>query len=194
MQELSTAAEAADVQRARLIEIISAKSLLRQTEVKLVSGGTSSFYFDMKLTAYDPEGANLIAELILAAIGSERYDYVGGLEMGAVPIVACVAEKSFPDHPLPGFSVRKQPKAHGTRRMIEGIGSDQSLAGKRVVLVEDVTTTGGSVLKAADIVRAEGAIVAKVITVVDRCEGATETFADRGIAFVPILTARDFVL
>ncbi len=185
---------AADAQRARLIEIISAKSLLRRTEVKLVSGATSSFYFDMKLTAYDPEGANLIAELILAALASESVDWVGGLEMGAVPIVACVSQKSFPVRPLPGFSVRKRAKEHGTRRMIEGIGADQSLDGSRVVLVEDVTTTGGSVMKAAQAVRAEGAIVAKVVTVVDRLEGAVENLAREGIELVALLTARDFEL
>tara|TARA_B100000029_G_scaffold334224_3_gene326352 strand:+ start:370 stop:957 length:588 start_codon:yes stop_codon:yes gene_type:complete len=180
--------------RERLIQIVSDRSLLRGTEMKLASGASSNFYFDMKRTAFHPEGASLIAELILYELSDISVDYVGGLEMGAVPLVACVIQKSFPEHPIGGFFVRKQPKEHGTRRLIEGLPQDESLAGKSIVLLEDVTTTGGSVIKAITAVREEGAHVPAVVTVVDRLQGASENLKRENVALRPLLTVEDFSL
>ena len=168
--------------------------MLRDTEVKLASGASSTFYFDMKRTAFHPEGASLIAQLILAEFVRIKVDYVGGLEMGAVPLVACVVQQSFPDRPLSGFFVRKQPKEHGTRRLIEGLRHEDSLTDTSVVLLEDVTTTGGSVLKAVSAVREEGAAVSRIVTVVDRLEGAAENLARENVELAAILTARDFTV
>ena len=180
--------------RQRLIQVISERSLLRDTEVKLASGASSTFYFDMKRTAFHPEGASLIAQLILNQLPDINVDYVGGLEMGAVPLVACVVQHSFPYRSIGGFFVRKQPKDHGTRRLIEGLRHDESLSGKTVVLLEDVTTTGGSVLKAVSTVREEGASVPCVITVVDRLEGATDNLERENVNLRAVLTVQDFVL
>ena len=168
--------------------------MLRDTEVKLASGASSTFYFDMKRTAFHPEGASLIAQLILNQLTDVNVNYVGGLEMGAVPLVACVVQHSFPDRSVGGFFVRKQPKDHGTRRLIEGLRHDESLAGKTVVLLEDVTTTGGSVLKAVSAVQEEGASVPCVITVVDRLEGASDNLKRENVDLKAVLTVRDFVL
>ncbi|MDP6708344.1 MAG: orotate phosphoribosyltransferase [Alphaproteobacteria bacterium] len=177
--------------RRRLVDIISRKSLLSGAEIQLTSGRSSSFYFDMKPTLFDPEAAGIIADLILEALAGRETDFIGGMEMGAVPIVACVAERSFPDRPVEGFFVRKQAKGHGTKRLVEGI-PEGALAGKRVVLVEDVTTTGGSVLKAVEAARGEGARVDTVVTVVDRLEGAEAGLAAHDLALVSLLTAKDF--
>jgi orotate phosphoribosyltransferase len=141
----------------------------------------------------DPEGAHLIASLILEALHGARIDLVGGMEMGAVPLAACVAAVSHTRGPrLRGFFVRKQAKDHGTRSLVEGLAEGETLAGKRIAMLEDVTTTGGSTLRAIEALRAEGAIVDRVIVVVDRQEGAAETFAAAGIPFTAILTAADF--
>jgi orotate phosphoribosyltransferase len=94
--------------------------------------------------------------------------------------------------PLPGFFVRKQVKEHGTQSLVEGLVKGETIRGKRVVIVEDVTTTGGSSLKAAEAVKAEGGSVVCVMTIVDRLEGAGETFARAGIRFEPLLTVQDF--
>jgi len=88
--------------------------------------------------------------------------------------------------------VRKQAKDHGTQSLIEGLPAGESLKGKRVVIVEDVTTTGGSAVKAAETVRSEGAEVVGVVTVVDRLEGAGEAFAAAGLTLTPLLTLDDF--
>jgi orotate phosphoribosyltransferase len=88
--------------------------------------------------------------------------------------------------------VRKQAKDHGTRSLIEGLPAGETLSGKRVVIVEDVTTTGGSAIKAAETARAEGAEVVGVVTVVDRQEGAGEAFEAAGLKLTPILTLADF--
>lgn len=178
--------------RLRLRDIVKARSLL-EGEVKLVSGRSSSFYFDMKRSVFHPEAAGLIAELVLAALGDREVDLVGGLEMGAVPLVACVAMASR-GRPVPieGFFVRKQPKEHGTKRLIEGLPAGMSLEGRRVAILEDVTTTGGSGLKAAEAAGAEGAIVDTIVTVVDRQEGASANLEPHGIRLVPILTVEDF--
>lgn len=193
MQEALKSDAGGDGRRERLIEIVTAKSLIRGREMKLVSGATSKHYFDMKPTIFDPEALNLIAELMLEAIGDAPVDLVGGLEMGAVPIAAAVCQKSFPDKPVRGFFVRKQPKDHGTRRLVEGLG-DSDLTGLRAVIVEDVTTTGGSSMKAVKALRDEGVVVDTMLTIVDREEGAEANVAKEGLKLMPLLTASDFTL
>ncbi len=185
---------AADPRKARLIRIIEERSLWRQADFELVSGAASTFYFDMKPTAFDPEGASLIAELILEALAADRVDLIGGLEMGAVPIIACVCQLSHRARPIAGFFVRKEAKDHGTKRLIEGVPRDQELAGKHAVLVEDVTTTGGSVLAAVGAARDAGCRVSKVVTVVDRLQGAGDNLGRHGIELVALLSAEDFDL
>ena len=168
--------------RARLIDIIKARSFQSGKEVKLASGKTSTYYFNMKPTMLDAEGAHVIATLILAAIADLDADFIGGLEMGAVPLAAAVAAVSHGGKkPINAFFVRKQAKDHGTRSLIEGLPDGETLQGKRVVVVEDVTTTGGSAIKAAEALRAEGAEVVGVVTVLDREEGAGEAFAAAGL-------------
>ncbi|MBY0560946.1 orotate phosphoribosyltransferase [Hyphomicrobium sp.] len=179
--------------RARLIEIIKERSFQEGPAFKLASGKTSTFYFNMKPTMLDSEGAYLIASLILDQLENTEADLIGGLEMGAVPIASGVAAVSYTQgRKLPAFFVRKQAKEHGTQALVEGLAKGESMAGKKVVVVEDVTTTGGSALKAADALRAAGAEIVSVITVVDRLDGAAETFAAAGLKFEPLLTLADF--
>ncbi|CAA2137249.1 orotate phosphoribosyltransferase [Hyphomicrobium sp. ghe19] len=179
--------------RARLIEIIKERSFQEGPAFKLASGKTSTFYFNMKPTMLDSEGAYLIASLILDQLENVEADLIGGLEMGAVPIASGVAAVSYTQgRKLPAFFVRKQAKEHGTQALVEGLAKGDSMAGKKVVVVEDVTTTGGSALKAADALRAAGAEIVSVITVVDRLDGAAETFAAAGLKFEPLLTLADF--
>jgi orotate phosphoribosyltransferase len=179
--------------RARLAEIIRKRSFGRG-EITLASGRKSDFYFNLKPTMLDPEGAALLAELTFEALREDRLDYVGGLEMGAVPLAGAIAQLSWlKGHPIAAFFVRKKPKEHGARLAIEGLAKGESLQGKRVVIVEDVTTTGGSALKAVDAVCEAGAEVALVFTMVDRDEGAAETFAQAGIPFRSLYKAGEFL-
>jgi orotate phosphoribosyltransferase len=179
--------------RTRLIEIVKARSFQEGPEMKLASGKTSTFYFNMKPTMLDSEGAYLIASLILDQLEGTAADLVGGLEMGAVPIASSVTAVAHTrGRKLPAFFVRKQPKEHGTKSLIEGLGRDETMAGKKVVIVEDVTTTGGSSIKAAEAIRAAGGDIVRVITIVDRLDGAAEAFAAAGLDFRPLLTLKDF--
>jgi orotate phosphoribosyltransferase len=175
--------------RARLLEIIRQKSLLRGT-FKLVSGATSNYYLDMKPTTFDPEGATLIAEIICDMMqGDTDVDAIGGLELGAVPIVAAVCAESFKHRPINGFVVRKEKKGHGTDQKIDGNFKPNTT----VVLIEDVTTKGGSVMQAVNAVRAQGATVKKIITIVDRLEGAEANLKKEGLALAPIFTTKDLL-
>ena len=186
-------AETTQRARERLIAIVKARSFQSGKEITLASGRTSTYYFNMKPTMLDAEGAHLIATLILQAIADLHADLIGGLEMGAVPLASAVAAVSHgAGKPINAFFVRKQAKEHGTRSLIEGLPMGDSLKGKRVVIVEDVTTTGGSAIKAAETVRAEGAEVVGVVTLVDRQEGAGEAFDKAGLTLTPILTLADF--
>lgn len=144
--------------RARLVEIIRARSFSTGSSIKLVSGQTSSFYFNMKPTMLHPEGSYLTSQLLLDAIAADNADYIGGLEMGAVPIATSASTMSHHrGKPLPAIFVRKATKDHGTQKLVEGLAPGESLKGKRVIVVEDVTTTGGSSMKAVEALRAEGA-------------------------------------
>lgn len=179
--------------RIRLAEIIRDRSFGRG-EITLASGRKSDFYFNLKPTMLNPEGAALLAELTLEALEDVKIDLVGGLEMGAVPIAGAIAQLSWiKGQPIPAFFVRKKPKEHGARLAIEGLSKTESLPGKRVVIVEDVTTTGGSALKAVEAVREAGAEVVLVLTMVDREEGATEAFGEAGLPFRSLYKASEFL-
>ena len=151
-QVLAVGRPRTDGARARLAEIIKQKSLLRGT-FTLASGATSNYYLDMKPTTFDPEGAALVAEIVFGMLKDDRQvDAIGGLELGAVPIIAAVCARSFPDRPVQGFIVRKERKDHGTAQKIDGNFKPNS----NVILLEDVTTKGGSVMQAVRAVRAQG--------------------------------------
>jgi orotate phosphoribosyltransferase len=180
--------------RERLIEIVRKRSFSKGQETKLVSGRSSNFYFNMKPSMLDPEGGHLIASLILKTLKGADVDFIGGLEMGAVPLAVAVAVTSqITGWPLRAFFVRKQAKEHGARKLIEGLAPEESLARKRVIVLEDVTTTGASALKAVEALNAEGAIIVGAISVVDRQEGAELAFKAAGIPFSALLTAADFL-
>lgn len=170
----------------RLREIIARESF-RQGSFRLSSGKLSRFFFDMKKTMLHPEGANLIADAILDKL-EDDVDGIGGLVMGAVPIVAVVCAKSYQRRPIKAFFVRKEAKDHGTGEQIDGYAEK----GTRVVLVDDVTTTGGSVLMAVKAARQRGCAVDTVITVVDRCEGAEAALDAEGIRLIPLFKRTDF--
>ena len=179
--------------RARLAEIIRKRSFGRG-EITLASGRKSDFYFNLKPTMLYPEGAALLAELTYEALKGDRLDYIGGLEMGAVPLAGAIAQLSFiKGQPIAAFFVRKKPKEHGARLSVEGLAKGETLQGKRVVIVEDVTTTGGSALKAVESGREAGGEIALVFTMVDRDEGATEAFAAAGVPFRALFKAGEFL-
>jgi orotate phosphoribosyltransferase len=179
--------------RARLADIIRTRSFGRG-EITLASGRMSDFYFNLKPTMLDPEGAALLAELTYDALKDDRLDYVGGLEMGAVPLAGALAQLSWlKNHPIAAFFVRKKPKEHGARLAVEGLAKGETLQGKRIVIVEDVTTTGGSAIKALEAVREAGGDVVLVYTMVDREEGAAESFAQAGVAFRSLYKASEFL-
>jgi len=174
--------------RERLIAIIRRQSLLLDRDFRLVSGRSSNFFFDMKRTMFDPEGAALLADLLFDTIKAEDVEFIGGLETGAIPIVAALCARSWPQKPIGGFFVRKENKGHGTDQRIDGLLEQ----GSKVILFEDVTTTGGSVMQAVDQARKLGCAVLKVVSVVDRLEGAEGNFRAAGIEFEALFTWRDF--
>lgn len=180
--------------RARLMEIVRRRSYGTGVQIKLASGRMSDFYFNLKPTMLDPEGAWRIGSLIVDALKDDAIDMIGGLEMGAVPIATAVAAVSFAKgRPLATFFVRKQAKEHGTQSLIEGLVKGDTIVGRRVAIVEDVTTTGGSALKAIEAVRAAGATPVLALTIVDREEGAVDAFRAAGVPFRALLTRRDFL-
>ena len=196
MQPLRRDAELApaskDTWRA-LMRLIRERSFGRG-KIKLASGRESDFYFDMKPTMLHPAGAAWLAELTLDAVRELDVDAIGGLEMGAVPLAATAAAFShLRGRPLTAFFVRKRPKEHGAQKLVEGLPKGETLAGRKVVIVEDVATTGGSAIQAVKAVRDEGATIALVLTMVDRQEGAAEVFAAEGIPFRALFTAEDFL-
>jgi orotate phosphoribosyltransferase len=179
--------------RARLAEIIRTRSFGRG-EITLASGRKSDFYFNLNPTMLDPEGAALLAELSYEALKDEKIDYIGGLEMGAVPLAGAIAQLSWmKGNPIAAFFVRKKPKEHGARLAVEGLAKGESLKGKRIVIVEDVTTTGGSAIKAIEAVKDAGGDVVMVLTMVDRNEGADENFREAGLTLRTLFKADEFL-
>lgn len=164
---------------------------VERRRVVLSSGKESDLYLDLRRTLLRPRGMRLAGELVLLQLFSgERVESVGGMAVGAVPLVSAVlaaAAEHDPDGGLVGFFVRKEAKRHGLGRRLEGCFE----SGQRVALVEDTTTTGGSTLEAVEAVEAEGGTVARVLCVVDRGEGAREAFAERGLELEPLFTREE---
>ena len=179
--------------RERLLDIIRRRSFSQGGEFTLASGRKSTIYFNLKPTMLDPEGARLIGEAVAARAAELGANFVGGLEMGAVPLVAATAAMSaVSGRPVRAFFVRKSAKEHGTKALIEGLASGESLSGRSVLVVEDVTTTGGSALKAIELIRAAGAHVGHVVTIVDREEGASQAFTAADVTLHPLFHKREF--
>jgi orotate phosphoribosyltransferase len=178
-----------DDRRERLLRIIKAQSLLTGAQFTLASGQRSGFFFDMKKTMFHPEGAALIGDIIFEMIaGDTDVEYIGGLEIGAIPMAVSVAARSWPDRPINAFFVRKAAKDHGAINLIDG----QFRPNAKVILFEDVTTTGGSVMKAVRAVRDQGCTVKKILTIVDRGEGATANLKKENLELAAIFTMDDF--
>jgi orotate phosphoribosyltransferase len=179
-----------DERRRQLLELILAVSFERRP-VELTSGKQSDFYLDLRQTLMRPLGQKLAGELLLGQLMLGSWvDSVGGMAVGAVPLVSAVlsaAAHHDPGTKLLGFFVRKEPKAHGLGRQIEG----GFARGQTVALVEDTCTTGGSTLQALEIVKKAGGRVARVLCLVDRDEGAAEAFAARGLTLESLFTRKD---
>jgi orotate phosphoribosyltransferase len=179
--------------RSELKDLIRTRSFGRG-KIKLASGRESDFYFDLRPTTLHPTGATHIGDMIVDMLSEMEVDFVGGLEMGAVPIATAVAVASHHrGRDLGAFFVRKKPKEHGAKKLVEGLPKGETLRGKKVVVVEDVTTTGGSATQAAQVLREEGAEVVLVLTIVDRLEGAAENFAAEKLPFRALFTAEEFL-
>jgi len=172
----------------RLIQILS----YREGTFTLTSGKTSDFYIDCKQTTLSAEGAYLCGRLFHARILESGLEImgVGGMTLGADPLVTATSVVSYLEgRPIPAFIIRKEPKGHGTGSWIEGRANIPE--GSMVTLVEDVVTTGGTLVKAIERTRAEGYRVGQVLTVVDREEGGTEALRDAGFQLSALFTRQD---
>lgn len=180
--------------RARLRELLRDRSFARK-RVVLASGKESDFFIDCKQTVLTAEGHALVGELMLDALTQlPACDALAGVELGGCPLASAVSLTSHLRDPATAKDavyVRKDAKEHGSKRVLEG---DTRLApGASLVILEDVTTTGGSTLKAVEKLRAAGYRVAGVVALVDRLEGGREAIEAAGLPFVALYTRRDFM-
>ncbi|HHK60541.1 MAG TPA: orotate phosphoribosyltransferase, partial [Desulfobacterales bacterium] len=177
----------------RLKQILLEKSYRKGT-FTLSSGRTSDFYIDGKQTTLSAEGAYLCGRLLFARIRRHpgKIGAVGGMTLGADPLVTAVSIVSFLEEaPIPAFIVRKEAKGHGTNQYIEGLKNVPAQA--TVALVEDVVTTGGTLLTVIERVEAQGLRVGLVLTVVDREEGGREALAARGYPLQAVFTRSELL-
>ena len=170
------------------------KQLIRDRALKfgdftLASGKKSTYYLDGKQVTLHAEGLLQIASGLLELLADVNYSGFGGMSIGADPIVGGVlAAAAMRGKELKGFMVRKEAKGHGTKRYVEG----PVAPGDRVVIVDDVVTTGGSAIQAIDRVEEFGCEVVQAVGIVDRLQGGAAAFEARGIPFSSLLTVEDF--
>jgi len=175
----------------RLAQIILEKSY-KEGDFVLTSGRKSDYYFDCKPTALHPEGSYLIGNLFCGMLEGIDVQGVGGMTLGADPLVSAVTVVShIKGRPLPGFIVRKQSKGHGTNQFLEGLAN--FAPGDKVAMLEDVVTTGGTLIKACERVKDAGLQIVAVLAVLDRQEGGRENLADAGYQLKSIFTRADLV-
>lgn len=155
----------------------------------LSSGQKSNFYFDAKALFLSSEGLFWIGKALYEKIKSLEIQAIGGLEVGAIPLTTAVLTEYQRDHrTMEGFFVRNVAKTHGTKKIIEGA----LRPGSKVVIVDDVATKGGSIMKAVEAVRCAECDPVLITVLVDRQEGAAELFAEKKIPFAPLFTISQF--
>ncbi|MFO0937073.1 MAG: orotate phosphoribosyltransferase [Gemmataceae bacterium] len=153
----------------------------------LASGKKSPYYVNSKKVLFHAEAITLLGELLADATADLAFDAIGGLEVGAIPMAAAaLVALHRRGKSAEGFFVRKQAKQHGSKERLEGLVK----AGDRVVVIDDVLTTGGSVVQAIEAVEAVGATVVRVVCICDRLQGAAEAL--QKYDFRPLFTVRDF--
>ncbi|MDY0276234.1 MAG: orotate phosphoribosyltransferase [Desulfomicrobium sp.] len=180
------------VLKKRLAKLLIEKSYL-EGDFTLTSGQKSDYYFDCKHTALHPEGSWLIGKLFLNMIlAQENIQGVGGMTLGADPLVSAVTVVSYIEGtPLPGFIIRKQPKGHGTNQYLEGLNNFKP--GQNVCLLEDVITTGGTLIKAIERVQEQQLNIIAIMGVLDREQGGRENLKNAGFSLQSIFTRHELV-
>ncbi|MDD5045209.1 MAG: orotate phosphoribosyltransferase [Candidatus Omnitrophica bacterium] len=174
----------------QLLKLLKKKAV-KTGRIKLSSGKISDFYVDGRLITLTPEGAWLIANIMLEMLKKDKIDAIGGLTLGADPIagaIACVAH--LKKVPIKTFIVRKHKKEHGMKRQIEGPPLKK---GSRVVIIDDVATTGGSLLEAKETLDKIGAKTVCAIVIVDRQEGAVRNLNRAGVRLLSIFKKKDLI-
>ena len=167
-----------------LIDLLKENDVFLEGDFTLSSGKKSNYYINMKKAITDPEILSSISGLICEKISDDDIDKVAGPALGAVPIATAVSLESG----LPLLMIRKEKKGYGTSKLIEGeLAEDDN-----VIVVEDVSTTGGSLLKAINAIQENGGNVKRAFVVVDRQEGAIEEFEKAGIKLEPLITVNEF--
>ena len=170
--------------REKLLKLLKENDVIKFGEFTLSSGKKSDYYVDMKKAITMPEILDSVAHLITEKIADEDIDKVAGPALGAVPIATATSLISG----KPMLMIRKEKKSYGTSKQIEG----ELLENDNVVIVEDVTTTGGSLLKAINVINDNGCHITESFVIVDREEGARESFEENNIKFTPLLTITEF--
>jgi len=177
-----------NIAKDKLLKLIKKKALFYQS-VELTSGKKSNYYIDGKQITLLPEGAYLIAKVVFDLIKDDNIEAIGGPTIGADPILGAIICLGHSNKlPIQAFIVRKEPKKHGMQRYIEGPPLKK---GARVAIIDDVVTTGESVLRAARAAADVGCEVVRVIALVDRLEGAGERLKQFGFMLTPIFTRDD---
>ena len=176
--------------KTKLLDLVNRHAVVHGDFV-LSSGQRSTYYIDGKLLSLMPEGLNTLSRVILEMVKSDSVDAIGGLTLGADPIIGGVATLSHEmGKPLAGLIVRKEKSGHGREKRIEG----PLRQGMRVVVIEDVVTTGSSSFKAIEALEEAGCKIVKVIAIVDRLQGGGEAFAAKNYRFEPIFTLKDLTI
>lgn len=160
-----------------------------ENSLPFLLGRTSNYYIDAKIVTLDPKGAFLTAKILFDLLKNDDFDAIGGMTIGADPIVGAFATLSYIENkPIRTFIVRKEPKKHGKQKWIEGpIQNDD-----KVIVIDDVTTTGSSLISAINIIKEHtNCTILKTITLVDRLEGGKENLKDHNLELLSIFNKED---
>jgi orotate phosphoribosyltransferase len=166
-----------------LIKLLKESEAIQFGRFILTSGAVSDYYIDIKKASTNPEILKKIAKQM--AEYTEGYEIIAGMELGAIPLVVALSLEIN----IPYVILRKEKREHGTNKQIEGV----EINNKRVLLIEDVTTSGGSVVKAIQIIRENNGIVDEVIVIVDRESGAEEKLRNVDVSFIPLISVSDIL-
>lgn len=167
-----------------LINLLEDNGVFLKGDFTLSSGKKSNYYINMKKAITDPEILSTIAKLVSEMISDDNVDKIAGPALGAVPIATAISLKSN----IPLLMIRKEKKGYGTSKLIEGELNEDD----KVIVIEDVTTTGGSLFKAINAIKENGGNVKRAFTVVDRQEGAKELFKKEGIILESLIDVEEF--